>query len=315
MKLSIFLFAMVLFPALMFGVEKTEKDNNESPRTYFGGLPEEIVLEIINMIIDSSDDFKTRMKNIMTLRRLNKNFFRLVINKKGSLLAIAQQFIKEKIHSSAKKEETISNDMYPVLLGNNLDETALSVKVVLQYDVAIWMAHYLDNSGLVYKSEFVTESLAKTAEYNASDTARLLIKNDAKVDKMAGRITPLMKAAIHGSVDAARVLLNNGANINLQGAYGMTALHWAAMHNKEDVMKLLLQYRANVYIQDHEGRTVLGYALESGERGLKVAEFLLKHGTTVRGNYIPNPKACQLLQKYNAYPTTSSTAESGCVIV
>src|SRR5579862_4013066 len=68
-------------------------------------------------------------------------------------------------------------------------------------------------------------------------------------------ITPLMYAADIGSVEAMRLLLDRGADVNIQNAFGSTALMWSASDPAK--VHLLLDRGADVNAVARSGRTAL----------------------------------------------------------
>src|SRR5579862_7846540 len=68
-------------------------------------------------------------------------------------------------------------------------------------------------------------------------------------------ITPLMYAAEVGSVDTMRLLIDRGADVNVQNAFGSTALMWSVSDPAK--VRLLLDHGADVNIVARSGRTAL----------------------------------------------------------
>ena len=73
-------------------------------------------------------------------------------------------------------------------------------------------------------------------------------------------ITALMSQATHGTLKAMKWLLDNGANINLQSANGLTALHWAVLSNNPEKVDFLLKQGADESICSKKGDTPLQLA-------------------------------------------------------
>jgi len=80
------------------------------------------------------------------------------------------------------------------------------------------------------------------------------------LDPMALSLTPLMHAAKEGHAEALDVLLCHHAQVNLQEADGMSALHFAAISASVDCFRILHGAGANPVAKDHFGRDALQLA-------------------------------------------------------
>lgn len=93
------------------------------------------------------------------------------------------------------------------------------------------------------------------------------------------RRTALHCAAYGGFTECLNVLLSEGhADINLQDAEGITALHWACSAGHLDAVQLLVSSGAGVNMMevDFERLTPLDYAIIGGHQ--EVAQLLIEHG-------------------------------------
>ncbi|OAL20471.1 hypothetical protein AYO20_11491 [Fonsecaea nubica] len=87
------------------------------------------------------------------------------------------------------------------------------------------------------------------ADVEADTTTAADVKTNARADIIAdincfddGQWTPLHMAIGWQQPGAVRTLLGSDANINIQGAFGYTALHVAAKSGREDIMGFLLNH-------------------------------------------------------------------------
>jgi ankyrin repeat protein len=115
----------------------------------------------------------------------------------------------------------------------------------------------------------------------ANDLAGLksLLDKDVSADTADSRqITPLMYAAENGSLDAMKLLIARGANVNLQNAFGSTALMWSVADPKK--VRLLLDHGADVNKAARSGRTALIIAAYTNPSA-EVARMLIAKGANV----------------------------------
>ena len=84
------------------------------------------------------------------------------------------------------------------------------------------------------------------------------------LDEVCVECTPLMQAIIYGHTDIACYLIQIGACVDLQDAYGRTALHHAVMHDNIKVSGILLKKCANSKLKDRNGCTATDLARASG---------------------------------------------------
>jgi N-acyl-D-amino-acid deacylase len=91
-------------------------------------------------------------------------------------------------------------------------------------------------------------------------------------------ITPLMYAAEIGSVDAMRLLIDRGADVNVQNAFGSTALMWSVSDPAK--VRLLLDHGAQVNTAAKSGRTALIIAAFTNPSA-EVVRLLLAKGAKV----------------------------------
>lgn len=107
--------------------------------------------------------------------------------------------------------------------------------------------------------------------------ALLSQKSDAAVADSRG-ITPLMYAAEIGSLDAMRMLIDGGADVNVQNAFGSTALMWSVSDPAK--VRLLLDHGAQVNTAARSGRTALIIAAFTNPSA-EVVRLLLAKGAKV----------------------------------
>ncbi len=85
-----------------------------------------------------------------------------------------------------------------------------------------------DSSSLLYLA---------TGPHGGNQVMELLVKAGAKINKGAGKYTPLMNAASWTNYDAVTFLLDNGADPNLMNENGQTALEVIGVCKCEDEIK------------------------------------------------------------------------------
>jgi len=87
--------------------------------------------------------------------------------------------------------------------------------------------------------------LHKAARTGDIPAMRTLLAKGANLKARSGHTTPLHDAVTSSQVEAARLLIENGADINEQGFYRCTPLHYAAALGNTAMVQLLLQKGAN----------------------------------------------------------------------
>jgi len=97
---------------------------------------------------------------------------------------------------------------------------------------------------------------------NFADTANVILEahgNQQYLDaaKMPGQITPLYFAAHYGSYDTAKLLLKKGASVNKCTALGATPLFMASPKGFRDVVELLVHNGGAANALMHDGATPL----------------------------------------------------------
>ncbi|WP_425385343.1 ankyrin repeat domain-containing protein [Wolbachia endosymbiont (group B) of Schoenobius gigantella] len=91
--------------------------------------------------------------------------------------------------------------------------------------------------------------------------------------------TPLHFASEAGEWDKVRLLLDRGANPEVQDKFGYTPIFLATQSGKWSVVELLLNYGANINAQDEEDRTLLCFAVSGNN--LDMVQFLLDRGVSI----------------------------------
>lgn len=107
--------------------------------------------------------------------------------------------------------------------------------------------------------------------------------------------TPLHFASEAGEWDRVRLLLDRGANIEVQDEFGYTPIFLATQSGKWSVVELLLNYGANIDAQDKEGQALLCFAVSGNN--LDMVQFLLDRGASIevqdKSGYTPILYAAQ----------------------
>jgi ankyrin repeat protein len=85
---------------------------------------------------------------------------------------------------------------------------------------------------------------------------------DANAKDESGN-TPLLYAAATGSFESMKFLLDRGTDVNVQNAFGATALVWSATDPAK--VRLLLDHGANVNLATKQGRTAIFVAAMSDQ--------------------------------------------------
>jgi len=91
-----------------------------------------------------------------------------------------------------------------------------------------------------------------------------------------GGTTPLMLAAFKNNEDEVKKYAENGADLNLQDAYGWSAVRYAARANNKEASQALIDAGADLNLPSKSGRTPLMSAASNGFSD--IVEMLLKGG-------------------------------------
>jgi ankyrin repeat protein len=143
-----------------------------------------------------------------------------------------------------------------------------AVKCLLTYGA---QTHYRDTEGW--------DALHAAAAYDAVDTARLLLDNDADVHSITDdEETPLHLAARGSSPAMIRLLLGRGADLDARDAIMSLPLIWAGFNIEHGaaIAKILLSRGAPIDAEDDTGSTALYVACQEANEG--VVEVLLAYG-------------------------------------
>lgn len=96
----------------------------------------------------------------------------------------------------------------------------------------------------------------------SAELGHILLIEASKPDSNSAKVTELIKS---------------GADVNVQGANGLTPLMRAAGQGRPDIVEILLQAGANIDAKDIEGKTsLMGVAMSNVEPD--VAKVLIRHG-------------------------------------
>jgi ankyrin repeat protein len=162
---------------------------------------------------------------------------------------------------------------------------------------------------LVSRGEYDRDSLSQ--EHGAG-IARLLLEHGVDVHAQDEDLdTALHWAAFRGRLEVTQVLLEHGANpkvvsgerpggqicetpegsqehgvdVDAQGKYHDTPLHWAALSGRVEITRLLLDHGANPNVEDEQQATPLHLVVrgeyDSLEYGVGTARLLLERGVKV----------------------------------
>ena len=131
------------------------------------------------------------------------------------------------------------------------------------------------------------DKFGRTALYCAAENDRdscevlsCLLENGADVNKgRDNNCTPLIKASITGCVNNVACLIRHGADIDLQGKFGRTALHYAVenYHGSCEVLSCLLENGADV----NKGTDEFNFTplmIASRDSNVNVVALLIRHG-------------------------------------
>ncbi|MBL8870113.1 MAG: ankyrin repeat domain-containing protein [Planctomycetaceae bacterium] len=110
---------------------------------------------------------------------------------------------------------------------------------------------------------FGNTPLSIAAHFGRTDAVKLLLKNGAAINGIAGRMTPLQCAVYSEHPETAACLLTNGADPNAADKYGTTPLAIAANKGNAILARLLLDAGANVEQEDDRGWRPLHIVLRS----------------------------------------------------
>ncbi len=110
---------------------------------------------------------------------------------------------------------------------------------------------------------FGNTPLTIAAHFGRTDAAKLLLKNGAAVNGIAGRMPPLHCAVNSEHPETVVCLLTKGADPNAADKYGTTPLAIAANNGNAILARLLLAAGANVEQEDGRGWRPLHIVLRS----------------------------------------------------
>ncbi len=123
-------------------------------------------------------------------------------------------------------------------------------------------------------------TLMHASEEGNLDMIKLLLKNEADINKGNSKWNPLLLAAHHGHKHIAKALLKAGADVNWFSSHGYTALMHASKNHQPELVSLLLEFKPDVNILSHWGESALYFAANVGDEN--VIRELLDHNASVR---------------------------------
>ena len=118
-----------------------------------------------------------------------------------------------------------------------------------------------------------------------------------------GGFTPLIFAAQYNAIDTARVLLAHGADINLPDPDGITPLMMAILNGNYDFANVLVQQGADIAKGDRSGRTALYFAVD-----MHTLEWLFSRPTPQATGELDSPDIVKILLEHHANPNVRTTA-------
>ncbi|MGA2726402.1 MAG: ankyrin repeat domain-containing protein [Terracidiphilus sp.] len=102
---------------------------------------------------------------------------------------------------------------------------------------------------------------AEPDDHWVADSARM--KGDVLSDAF-------YRACRNGHTEVAALLLERGADIDAQGVFGGTGLHWAAINGHRDTVEFLLHHGANLNLRDAKFNATPGsWAAEGGHNEIR----------------------------------------------
>jgi ankyrin repeat protein len=99
---------------------------------------------------------------------------------------------------------------------------------------------------------FGFSALSYAAHYDCLNLAKLLLKNDANVNRMDQKENTPLHYACHGNnIEMIKLLLENEANINLKNYENMKPKEIATMRKNQEILNILSKYENNVFTKNY----------------------------------------------------------------
>ncbi|MDG1438740.1 MAG: ankyrin repeat domain-containing protein [Emcibacteraceae bacterium] len=105
--------------------------------------------------------------------------------------------------------------------------------------------------------------------FGHADVAKLLLDNDAEIDKVAmngSDLTPLQSAVSNCNVEVVKVLLGFKPDVNIRMLGGFTPLMTATAMQDDEVIDLLISHGADKTLKADDGRVAADFANLSGNK-------------------------------------------------
>ncbi|MFP3023399.1 MAG: ankyrin repeat domain-containing protein, partial [Wolbachia sp.] len=155
----------------------------------------------------------------------------------------------------------------------------------------------IDEIDKIYNSESADKLNYVSSILNLQESSLPLEVSSSSDIEAQGKFkrTPLHFASEAGEWDKVRLLLNRGANIEVQDEFFYTPIFLATQSGKWSIVRLLLDKGANIDARDKEGQTLLCFAVSGNN--LDMIQFLLDRGASIeaqdKSGYTPILYAAQ----------------------
>ncbi|KAJ5077799.1 ada2a-containing complex component 3 isoform d [Anaeramoeba ignava] len=135
-------------------------------------------------------------------------------------------------------------------------------------------------------------------KYGHSQCLNVLLKYNAKLNKLPDNETLLMLAAKHGNTEIIEILTKIGESVSEKRTDGQNAFHYAIKNGNLQSCSALLKAGADINSQDHSGYSSLHHAVKIGS--FEITEFLIQNGASVniRLNSGDSPLHCAVRNKH-----------------
>ncbi|WP_264688688.1 ankyrin repeat domain-containing protein [Wolbachia endosymbiont (group B) of Catoptria pinella] len=187
-----------------------------------------------------------------------------------------------------------ANELYIIYFRDFYKEPKMKTLSIRFADKEVLLIDEIDK---IYKSESADKLNYVSSILNLQESSLPLEVSSSSDIEAQGKFkrTPLHFASEAGEWDKVRLLLDRGANIEVQDEFGYTPIFLATQSGKWSVVELLLNYSANIDAQDKEGRTLLCFAVSGNN--LDMIQFLVDRGASIeaqdKSDYTPILYAAQ----------------------